>query len=172
MNLYKYKDFYPKLGSNILIQEGSRIQGNVTIEDNVSIWFNTTIRADVCSVTIKKNSNIQELTTIHGDVNANVLIGTNVTIGHNCIIHGCEIGDNSLIGMGSILLNNCKIGKNCLVGAGSLVTQKSVFEEGSLIMGSPAKLIRKLSDEEILTLKEHSDNYLLLAHEHLANNNE
>ena len=111
-------------------------------------------------ITVGNNSNIQDNTTVHGDTPYPVTIGENVTIGHNCIIHGCEIGNNVIIGMGSILLNGAKIPKNCIVGAGSLVTDKLEAQEGDLIIGSPAKVVKKLSDKNIDYLKYANKVYL------------
>lgn len=147
--IFRLGEYTPKIGENNYIAENATVIGQVETAENVSIWFSAVVRADMSKVTIGKNSNVQDNCTVHGDTPFPVTIGENVTIGHNCIIHGCEIGDNTLIGMGSIILNGAKIPKNCIVGAGALVTDKLVAEEGSLIVGSPAKVIKKLSEENI-----------------------
>ena len=114
-------------------------------------------------IVIGKNTNIQENTVVHVDKNCPCLIGKDVTIGHGAIIHGCEICDNVLVGMGSIILNNAKIGKNTIIGAGSLITQGKVFPEGVLILGNPAKVVRELSEAEIESIKNSANNYVNLS---------
>ncbi|MGL4358037.1 gamma carbonic anhydrase family protein [Cetobacterium sp.] len=158
--IYKLGDLVPKIGENNLIVESSTIIGNVETGKNVSIWFSAVLRADMSKITVGDNSNIQDNTTVHGDTPFPVIIGKNVTIGHNCVIHGCEIGENVIVGMGSILLNGSKIPKNCIVGAGSLVTDKLVAEEGDLIVGSPAKVVKKLSDKNVDYLQYANQVYL------------
>ncbi|MDX8335356.1 gamma carbonic anhydrase family protein [Candidatus Cetobacterium colombiensis] len=158
--IYKLGNLVPKIGENNLILESASIIGEVETGKNVSIWFSAVLRADMSKIVIGNNSNIQDNTTVHGDTPYPVVIGENVTIGHNCVIHGCEIGDNVIVGMGSILLNGAKIPKNCIVGAGSLVTDKLVAEEGDLIVGSPAKVIKKLSEKNIDYLKYANKVYL------------
>ncbi|WP_297407344.1 gamma carbonic anhydrase family protein [uncultured Cetobacterium sp.] len=157
--IYKLGDLVPKIGKNNHIVENSSIIGAVETGENVTIWFSAVLRADMNKIVVGNNSNIQDNTTVHGDTPFPVIIGENVTIGHNCVIHGCEIGDNSIIGMGSVLLNGVKIPKNCLVAAGSLVTTKLVAEEGDLIAGSPAKVLKKLSGENEEYLKYASKVY-------------
>ncbi|MGL5428301.1 MAG: gamma carbonic anhydrase family protein [Cetobacterium sp.] len=158
--IYKLGDLVPKIGENNLIVESSTIIGNVETGKNVSIWFSAVLRADMSKITVGDNSNIQDNTTVHGDTPFPVIIGKNVTIGHNCVIQGCEIGENVIVGMGSILLNGSKIPKNCIVGAGSLVTDKLVAEEGDLIVGSPAKVVKKLSDKNVDYLQYANQVYL------------
>ncbi|MGL4652196.1 MAG: gamma carbonic anhydrase family protein [Cetobacterium sp.] len=158
--IYKLGDLVPKIGENNLIVENATIVGDVETGKNVSIWFSAVLRADMSKITVGDNSNIQDNTTVHGDTPFPVVIGKNVTIGHNCVIHGCEIGENVIIGMGSILLNGAKIPKNCIVGAGSLVTDKLIAEEGDLIVGSPAKVVKKLSDKNIDYLQYANEVYL------------
>ena len=158
--IYKLGELVPKIGKNNLIIDSATIIGDVETGENVSIWFSTVLRADMSKITVGNNSNIQDNTTVHGDTPYPVVIGENVTIGHNCIIHGCEIEDNVIIGMGSILLNGARIPKNCIVGAGSLVTDKLEAQEGDLIIGSPAKVVKKLSDKNIDYLKYANKVYL------------
>ena len=128
----------PRIDESTYISESVDIIGDVTIEENANIWFGTRLRGDMNKIVIGKNTNIQENTVVHVDKNCPCLIGKDVTIGHGAIIHGCEICDNVLVGMGSIILNNAKIGKNTIIGAGSLITQGKVFPEGVLILGNPA----------------------------------
>lgn len=158
--IYKLDNLVPKIGENNFIAETASIIGEVETGKNVTIWFSAVLRADMNKIVIGDNSNVQDNTTVHGDTPFPVIVGKDVTIGHNCVIHGCEIGDNAIIGMGSTLLNGVKIPKNCLVAAGSLVTTKLVAEEGDLIAGSPAKVIKKLSDDNKEYLKYASQVYI------------
>ena len=153
----------PSINENAYVSESVDIIGDVKVEENVSIWFGARLRADMNKIVIGANSNIQENAVVHVDIESPVIIGENVTIGHSAIIHGCNISNNVLVGMGSIILNNAKISKNSIVGAGALVTQGKEFEEGVLILGNPAKAVRKLSEEEIKSIKRSSDNYVALS---------
>lgn len=153
----------PSINENAYVSESVDIIGDVKVEENVSIWFGARLRADMNKIVIGANSNIQENTVVHVDIESPVIIGENVTIGHSAIIHGCNISNNVLVGMGSIILNNAKISKNSIVGAGALVTQGKEFEEGVLILGNPAKAVRKLSEEEIKSIKRSADNYVALS---------
>ena len=153
----------PSINENAYVSESVDIIGDVKVEENVSIWFGARLRADMNKIVIGANSNIQENAVVHVDIESPVIIGENVTIGHSAIIHGCNISNNVLVGMGSIILNNAKISKNPIVGAGALVTQGKEFEEGVLILGNPAKAVRKLSEEEIKSIKRSADNYVALS---------
>ena len=153
----------PSINENAYVSESVDIIGDVKVEENVSIWFGARLRADMNKIVIGANSNIQENAVVHVDIESPVIIGENVTIGHSAIIHGCNISNNVLVGMGSIILNNAKISKNSIVGAGALVTQGKEFEEGVLILGNPAKAARKLSEEEIKSIKRSADNYVALS---------
>lgn len=151
------------INENAYVSESVDIIGDVKVEENVSIWFGARLRADMNKIVIGANSNIQENAVVHVDIESPVIIGENVTIGHSAIIHGCNISNNVLVGMGSIILNNAKISKNSIVGAGALVTQGKEFEEEVLILGNPAKAVRKLSEEEIKSIKRSADNYVALS---------
>jgi carbonic anhydrase/acetyltransferase-like protein (isoleucine patch superfamily) len=151
--IYKLGNKVPNFGENNYIAENATVIGDVSTSDNVSIWFGAVVRADMSKVTVGRESNIQDNTTVHGDTPYPVTIGERVTIGHNCIIHGCTIGDECIIGMGSILLNGSVIPKNCLVAAGSVVTPKLQAKEGDLIAGSPARVVRALTEENREYLK-------------------
>ena len=153
----------PSINENAYVSESVDIIGEVIGEENVSIWLGARLRADMNKIVIGANSNIQENAVVHVDIESPVIIGENVTIGHSAIIHGCNISNNVLVGMGSIILNNAKISKNSIVGAGALVTQRKEFEEGVLILGNPAKAVRKLSEEEIKSIKRSADNYVALS---------
>ena len=153
----------PRINKNTYISESVDIIGNVEINENANIWFGSRLRADMNKIRVGENTNIQENSVVHVDINSPCIIGKNVTIGHGTIIHGCSISDNVLVGMGSIILNNAKIGKNTIIGAGSLITQGKVFPEGVLILGNPAKVVRKLTDDEIKSIRKSSDNYVNLS---------
>lgn len=131
------------------IAPSADIVGDVTLEENVNVWFHATIRGDADKIYIGKESNIQDNCVIHVNEGYPVHIGEKVTVGHGAIVHGCEIGDCSLIGMGAILLNGCSIGKNCIVGAGALVTGGVEIPDGSVVIGNPGKVVRQIRDEEL-----------------------
>ena len=133
-----------KSDENVFIADTAVVVGDVTLGKGVSVWFQAVIRGDEGPITVGENSNVQDGAILHSETH----IGRNCTIGHGAIVHGCTVGDDTLIGMGSILLNGAKIGKRCLVGAGALVTGKMDAPDGSLILGSPAKVVRPLTEAE------------------------
>ena len=150
----------PKIHENTFIANSADIIGNVEIFENVSIWFGAVLRGDVEKIVVGKNSNIQDNSTVHTDFGIPCIIGENVTVGHNVVLHSCNISDNVIIGMGSTILNGAKIAKNCLVGANSLVTHKLEYEEGVLILSNPAKIVRILTDEEIEHIVKNANHYV------------
>lgn len=146
--------------AKIYIGENTVLKGNITCNENVSIWHNTVIRTEDLSVSIGSGTNIQDLVMIHtGMPDYSVSIGDNTTIGHSAIIHGCTIGSHCLIGMGAIIMNGAVIPDYCIVGAGALITEGKTFPSRSLILGSPAKAIRPLSEEEIRSIDTNSEEY-------------
>ena len=158
-NLGKKEPQLPSEGS-YWVAPAAHVIGNVILGQDVGIWFGSVLRGDNDLIKIGDETNIQENTIIHVDPNTPVTIGNNCTIGHNAIIHGCTIGNNSLVGMGATILNNAKIGNNCLVGAGALVTENKEFPDGMLIIGSPAKAVRELSPEMIKDMTRSSKHYV------------
>lgn len=138
----------PILDPSVRLAQGAVVLGDVTIGRNSSIWFHTVLRAESAAISVGENTNIQDNCTVHVDEGNPVQIGNGVTIGHGVILHGCSVGDGSLIGMGSTILNGAKIGENCIIGAGSLVTQNTVIPNGSMAFGSPARVVRSLRQEE------------------------
>ena len=140
--------------------QGAVLVGDITFGEECSVYYNAVIRADEAPITIGERVNIQDLCLLHVSPGIPMHIGSNVTVGHGAILHSCTIGDNVLIGMGSIILNNAHIPDNCIVGAGALVTQGKTFPEGSMILGSPAKAVRTLSDEEIAGIRRNADKYV------------
>lgn len=162
----EFRGINPEIHEDTFIAENAVIIGDVHIKKNANIWYGAVLRGDINSITVGEGSNIQENCTVHVGDKEPVIMGKGVTVGHNCIIHGCSIGDYCLIGMGSTILNGAKIGANCLIGAGSLVTGNKEIPEGSLCLGSPAKFIRKLTEEEIKNLKSSAENYIKISKEY------
>ncbi len=144
------------------IAKSADIIGDVSLGENSSVWFQSVLRGDQEPIIIGENTNIQDGTVIHCDPNHPTNIGNNVSVGHNCTLHGCTIEDDVIVGMGSTVLNGAKIGKNSIVGAGSLITQNKEFEPGKLILGSPAKAVRDLTEEELASIKHNAEEYLIL----------
>ena len=160
MAIYQLDDLKPALHDTAWIADSAQVMGNVSIAEDCSVWFGVVIRGDTETITIGKGSNIQDNSVLHADVGMPLMIGENVTVGHQVMLHGCTVGDNSLIGIQSVVLNGAKIGKNCLVGAGSLVTEGKQFPDGCMIVGSPARVIRQLTPEQIEGLKMSAQHYM------------
>ena len=147
------------IDKSVFIAEGAKVIGDVSILEGSSVWFNAVVRGDSNSIKIGKNTNIQDNAVIHTSKNSCVEIKDNVTIGHGAIIHGCKIGSNVLIGMGAIILDHAVIEDNCIIGAGALVTQNKVMPEDVVVLGNPAKVVRKLNDEERASIIENANEY-------------
>lgn len=161
-----YKGVSPQIDSEAYIHESAVINGDVIIEKGASIWFNTSLRGDTGPIRIGQYSNIQDNSSVHNSKDVPVILGDYVTVGHGAILHSCEIGDNTLIGMGAIVLDHAKIGKNCLIGAGTLVTPGTVIPDGSLVLGSPGKVIKQLTKDRIKANKDNALEYVNLAKEY------
>jgi carbonic anhydrase/acetyltransferase-like protein (isoleucine patch superfamily) len=160
MAIYQLGDDAPDIDPSAYVTESANIIGKVKIEAHASIWFDVTIRGDNELITVGENSNVQESSVLHTDPGCPLTIGKNVTVGHQAMLHGCTIGDGALIGIQAIVLNGAKIGRNCLVGAGALVTEGKEFPDNSLIIGSPAKAVRTLSEEDIARMHRNTSNYV------------
>ncbi len=160
--LYALDGIEPKVSPSAWVAPGCHVIGNVHLKDDVSVWFNSTLRGDNEVIFIGAGSNVQENTVMHTDMGFPLSIGAGCTIGHKAMLHGCTIGDNSLIGMGATVLNGATIGKNCLIGAGALIPEGKDIPDGSLVMGMPGKVVRVLSDDQIdglrLSAKHYQDN--------------
>lgn len=175
--IINYLGKQPEIHTTVFVAQNAVLTGNITIGENVGIWYGCVLRGDVSAITIGENSNIQDGTTIHGtranhvqnktgDSPANVTIGKNVTIGHNCIIHACTIEDEAFIGMGSVMMDLSKVEKHGMLAAGSVLSPKKVVKSGELWAGVPAKFFRKLTEEEISYIKTSAENYVILAQEY------
>lgn len=147
-------------GEDYFVADSADVIGRVRLENNASVWFNAVIRGDIELIIVGENSNVQDGAVLHTDRGCPLTIGKNVTIGHKVMLHGCTIGDNSLIGINAVVLNGAKIGKNCLIGANSLITEGKEIPDGSLVMGSPAKIIKTLSDEQQAELVKSAEVYV------------
>ena len=157
--LYAYKGIRPELGPGAYVAPGARVIGRVTLGPSASVWFNSVVRGDSETVTVGSGSNIQDGSVVHADPGFPTVIGTGVTIGHTCIIHGCTIGDHCLIGMGTTILNGARLGDHCVVGAGSLITEGKEFPPGSVIMGRPAKVVRQVEERDLAMIQRGEANY-------------
>jgi carbonic anhydrase/acetyltransferase-like protein (isoleucine patch superfamily) len=159
--MYELGDLSPQLiGADHFIADNATVIGSVRLKDKASVWFNCVLRGDNDWLIVGERSNIQDGCVLHTDDGIELVVGDGVTVGHKVMLHGCRIGDNSLIGIGSTVLNGAVIGKNCIVGANSLVTENKIFPDGSLIVGSPARVARELSTEEIGYITISADHYV------------
>jgi carbonic anhydrase/acetyltransferase-like protein (isoleucine patch superfamily) len=160
MAIFQLGEHAPDIDPSSYITESANVIGKVRIEANASIWFDVTLRGDNELITIGENSNVQEGCVMHTDPGCPLTVGKNVTVGHQAMLHGCTIGDGSLVGIQAVILNGARIGKNCLVGAGALVTEGKEFPDNSLIIGTPAKAVRTLTEEDVARLHRSADNYV------------
>ena len=159
-SLIKYKGKVPQVGERVFLAEGACLVGDVSVDDDSSVFYNAVIRADLAEIKIGKRTNIQDNVCIHVSTGVGVNIGDEVTVGHGAVLHGCTIEDNVLIGMGAILMDGSHIKKNCIIGAGALVTHGKEFPEGSLVMGAPAHVVRTLTTDELKNVKIGVEHYL------------
>ena len=159
MSIYPLGGLSPKIDPDSWIAPNATVIGEVQIAKGASIWWNCTLRGDTDLLSVGENSNIQDNSVLHTDPGIPLVVGKNVTVGHRVILHGCTVGDNSLIGMGATLLNRAVIGKNCLIGANSLIPEGRVIPDRSLVVGSPGRIVRELSDEEVANLQKSADRY-------------
>ena len=159
MTLYSLDGVSPQISDDSWIAPDASIIGKIVIQEGASVWFGATLRGDNEEIVIGKGSNVQENSIIHTDMGYPLTVGEGCTIGHKALLHGCTIGDNTLIGMGAVILNGAKIGKNCLIGANALITENKVIPDGSLVMGSPGKVVRELDEQGIQGLRASALNY-------------
>lgn len=150
----------PETEGDHWIAETAALMGRVVLKRNASVWFGAILRGDNDPITVGENSNVQDGTVIHTDMGSPTTIGANCTIGHMVMLHGCTIGDNTLVGIGAIVLNGARIGKNCLIGAGSLITENKVIPDNSMVMGAPGKVVREVSADQVQMLTASALHYV------------
>ena len=160
MAVYELDIHTPQIDDSAWVADNAQVMGDVEMAAHSSVWFSAVVRGDSAKITIGEGANVQDGCVLHGDTGMPLVIGKHVTVGHMVQLHGCTIGDESLIGIGAIVLNGAKIGKNCLVGAGALVTEGKEFPDGSMILGSPAKAVRQLTPEQIEGLRRSAQHYM------------
>ena len=162
MNAYKLDTVTPTVPNDdeYWIAPGAIVVGNVILKKNSSIWFGAVLRGDNEPITVGVNSNVQDQSVLHTDVGKPLVIGDNVTIGHRVMLHGCTIGDGSLIGIGAIVLNGARIGRNCLIGAGALITEGKEIPDNSVVMGAPGRVIREVSPEQAAVISAGAQFYV------------
>lgn len=165
MPVFAIGDKRPQIADSVWIAPNATVIGDVRLGHNVSIWWNAVLRGDNDPISIGENTNIQDGSVLHTDIGVPLVIAANVTVGHMVMLHGCTIGEGSLIGIGAIVLNNAVVGRECLIGAGSLIPEGKVIPERSLVMGSPGRIIRQLTDEDIVRMRASAEHYV----EHLQN---
>jgi len=160
MALYELDGVAPQLGEGAWVADSAQVVGNVVLGENASIWFGAVLRGDNETLTVGRNTNVQDLSVLHSDEGSPLTLGEGVTIGHQVMLHGCTIGDNTLIGIQAVVLNNARIGRNSIVGAGSVVTEGKEFPDNSLILGAPAKVVRTLDDAAAAKLRASAQHYV------------
>lgn len=158
----------PRVGARGFVAPNATVVGDVVLGDDVSVWFGAVLRGDVERLTVGAGSNVQDNSVLHADPGAPLVLGAGVTVGHMVMLHGCHVGDHSLVGIGAVVMNHARIGANCLVGARSLVTEGKSFPDGVLIIGSPARVIRELTATEIAGLRASAERYVQRAAEYRA----
>jgi len=159
--LLSFKDKTPQIDSSVYIVHSAIVIGDVIIDKESSVWFNAVIRGDVNHIRIGKRTNIQDGCVLHvARKSFPLIIGDEVTVGHNVTLHACNISSRCLIGMGAIVMDGTKIGENCIIGAGTLITPKSIIPSGSMVVGTPGKVKRKLTDNEIKLIHDSADHYV------------
>ena len=163
MAIYQLGEHRPDIHPDAWVADSASVIGKVKLEAGVSVWFNVAVRGDNELIAVGAGSNLQEGAVLHTDMGCPMNIGSNVTVGHQAMLHGCTVGDGALIGIQAVVLNKARIGRNCLVGAGALVTEGKEFPDNSLIIGSPAKAVRTLSEQEIAGMHTNTGHYVTRA---------
>ena len=158
--LYTLEERKVETRGDFFVAHNAVVIGSVVLENNASVWFNCVLRGDNDVITIGENSNVQDGSVLHTDAGIPLTLGKNVSVGHKVMLHGCTIGDGSLVGINAVILNNAVIGRNCLIGANTLISEGKESPDGSLVLGSPGRVKRALSEEEIRGLKEIADHYV------------
>lgn len=158
--IYRLGDRRVETRGEFFIADSADVIGSVVLENNVSIWFNAVVRGDTDLITIGENSNIQDGSVLHADIGVPLTIGRNVTVGHKVMLHGCTIGDGCLIGINAVILNGAKIGKHCIIGAGALIPEGKEIPDFSLVMGSPGKVVREVSEAQKMMIEMSALHYV------------
>ncbi len=166
MAVYRLGDDAPSIAASAWVAESAQVMGRVRLEDEAAVWYGAVLRGDNDLITIGRGSNVQDNSVLHTDIGIALSVGANVTIGHQVMLHGCTIGDNTLVGIGAVVLNGARIGRNSIVGAGALVTEGKEFPDGVLIVGSPAKVVRELTPEQIARVTWSAQHYVKQMHRH------
>lgn len=159
MTIYRLEQLTPRMGKDVWIAPNAAVIGDAHLADRASIWFNAVLRGDNAPILIGTESNIQDGSVLHTDIGFPLVVGARVTVGHQVILHGCVVGDGSLIGMGAALLNRCRIGRHCIVGAHAMIPEGREFPDRVLIVGSPGRVARELTDAEVARLEERAIHY-------------
>ncbi len=160
MAIYELDGRAPQLGRGAWVADSAQVIGAVELGEHANVWFGAVLRGDNETLRIGRNSNVQDGSVLHSDAGCPLTLGDDVTVGHQVMLHGCTVGDNSLIGIQSLILNNARIGRNCIVGAGSVVTEGKEFPDNSLIVGSPARVVRTLDEAAAAKLKASAEHYV------------
>ncbi|NNM83571.1 MAG: gamma carbonic anhydrase family protein [Burkholderiales bacterium] len=158
--IYSVGNLKPEFSGKYFVAESATVVGNVKLGHQASVWFGAVVRGDVDSITIGDETNIQDCSVLHVDHEIPLVIGRGVTVGHSCVLHGCTVGNDTLIGIKSVVMSGAKIGNNCLIGANTLITEGKVIPDGSLVVGSPGRVIRELTLEEIEAIRENARHYV------------
>ena len=166
MAIYQLENDLPAVHATAWVADSAQVIGRITLAENASVWYGAVLRGDTERISIGRNSNVQDGSVLHTDPGCPLLVGQGVTIGHQVMLHGCTIGDNTLIGIQSVLLNGARIGRDSIVGAGALVTEGKEFPDGVLIVGTPAKVVRELTPEQISRLRASAAHYVLQQQRH------
>ncbi len=159
-----------RLGRGVFVHERAYVAGTVTLGDGANIWCGACIRGDIAPVTIGRDTNVQDNATVHVGKGFPAALGEGVTVGHNAVVHGCTVGDNTLIGMGAVVLDGAVIGENCIIGAGTLIPQRKVIPAGSVVFGSPYRIVRRVTEEDVAANAENAAGYVRLAEEYADEN--
>jgi carbonic anhydrase/acetyltransferase-like protein (isoleucine patch superfamily) len=160
MAVYELDGMAPQIGAGAWVADSAQVMGQVVLGENASVWFGCILRGDSEWIRVGRNTNIQDASVLHADFAVPLVIGDDVSVGHQVMLHGCTVGEGSLIGIQAVVLNNAKIGRNCIVGAGSVVTEGKEFPDNSLIIGSPARVVRTLDEKAFAMMRQIRDHYV------------
>ena len=158
--IYEFEKNTPLIHKNSWVASSAVLIGKVILKKDANIWFNVVLRGDIEPITIGEGSNVQDGSVFHTDPGCPLILGKNVTVGHMVMLHGCEVADDTLIGIGSTILNKTKIGKNCIIGANTLIPENKIIPNNSLVLGSPGKVIREVTEKEIIEINENAKHYV------------